>query len=804
MTSVGSSTVPSKIQLAVSQINYCSAGLNPSVTLQKFSNLEEFEMGFMPAPPKSSMLQVEKVRDGFLVQEKSHDVIMKSPNGKLPIQSVSKISKNDFSEELNVKPEPIDRTIDNIINFLDFESKSNGKIKNKKEAPDACKKAEMNAVDPSQMKGGRWRYKTCQNQAKQTPTIECQESKDNESVGMTKKHTLKKGNKQSRIENSFEQLPNKKIKLENGEDTSQNLMNVEVVSVSDSSDIEFVGLEPPMVDLTKSPTISMTESPSPIRIVKTVTGYKVEKSCRMKLPLHMEHVFPIDDQKVSEEKWKSKSPKMLSLESQFSDQLLTGEENSSDVAILKPDMSSKVKDKVSAILGEKTESESDDQMRSPASKRLKFDVEQAAKMKITSDKNNKTKEKSIEKTNKSKIPVLKSKNSLEKKSNSVEKEVEVKKPVQSEKDENDDSKGTEKTKGKGSKKAQRLSAIFEEKFSPVKFTTKKKIDIKLKFKNKSKESSKTSKDKEDQSDSTTFVTNKNTESDSKLDCNKENKETGKITTKSEISISSNDSVTEIKSGEKKTEAKEKYKDSNAKSCKESKEDKTNSKEKIDEKTFSAKDKVSKSSSKEISKNQENKSRTDSGFCFSSDHKKSGLSDKMNDKRPDYKEKVTENKLESKESSKQDNKSNERRSGSKEKSNGGSYKAIERSDEKRSDSKEKSNQSKLSTLENKTNSDKGNAKHEKKKKRPENNSRLLVTAWDAVMKSYDKKSLKKVPKQRNECESYKTDRRWDDKKVSRDRRKRSESESSRSYRKRMDSESDSDARSRTGSPNKRNM
>ncbi|XP_071141207.1 uncharacterized protein [Mytilus edulis] len=285
-------------------------------------SLDKYETGFMTKPPKSSLLQQVKIKDDFRVQEKAHELhsILKRSPRLIVSAGVGKgynyAPKIDFTEELSMKQEPVDDTIDNIIQFLDFDSKSPGTSQVNKSG------IEMNSgnkkVNSSAKKGnGQKQPHTVTNKdvenmrkllndtlertsPKKKSSGDCKNTKRQsgenclDKVAESEKKSQNSASKQVKgslkhplTENSPEEfVACKKIKLETDKDKLPVLGSVqamEITTCSDSSDLELIESQPPpFIDLT-SPVVDLTESPSPIRIVRTVTGYVVEKSCKTKL-----------------------------------------------------------------------------------------------------------------------------------------------------------------------------------------------------------------------------------------------------------------------------------------------------------------------------------------------------------------------------------------------------------------------------------------------------------------------------------------------------------------------------------------
>ncbi|CAC5413046.1 FAM208A [Mytilus coruscus] len=287
-------------------------------------SLDKYETGFMTKPPKSSLIQQVKIKDDFRVQEKAHElhsILKRSPRLIVTTGKGDDYApKIDFSEELSMKQEPVDDTIDNIIQFLDFDSKSPGTSKvNKSGIESSIKMNSSNKkVNSSSKKGNEQKqphtvtnkdvenmrkllndtlektspkkksngdYKNTRRQSGEICLDKVVESQENSQKIVSKQ--VKGSLKHPLTENSSEEfVACKKIKLETDKDKLPILGSVqamEITTCSDSSDLEFIDCQPPpVIDLT-SPVVDLTESPSPIRIVRTVTGYIVEKSCKTKL-----------------------------------------------------------------------------------------------------------------------------------------------------------------------------------------------------------------------------------------------------------------------------------------------------------------------------------------------------------------------------------------------------------------------------------------------------------------------------------------------------------------------------------------
>ena len=252
-------------------------------------DLNKYEEGFKSSPPKSSFITLNKLESDFKVQEKAyelHEILRTSPKAIHVLQNSCKFdaSSLDFVEEVEIKTEMDDYTIDNMIQFFDFDARS----------------------DHVQFNHGNEVVKNLTNVRSVNETIENTLPKNNISStneGMkARRHNFdnknfsemspskltKGGLKHHLNENSSEEfVACKKIKLEVEKDKLQTRHLVQIVErettnipVSDSSDVELIGSKPPpIIDMT-NPVIDLTTTPSPIRIVKTVTGYKVEKTNR--------------------------------------------------------------------------------------------------------------------------------------------------------------------------------------------------------------------------------------------------------------------------------------------------------------------------------------------------------------------------------------------------------------------------------------------------------------------------------------------------------------------------------------------
>ncbi|XP_063405292.1 uncharacterized protein LOC134688472 isoform X2 [Mytilus trossulus] len=280
-------------------------------------SLDKYENGFMTKPPKSSLIQQVKIKDDFRVQEKAHElhsILKRSP--RLIMTSVvgkgyDYAPKIDFTEELSMKQEPVDDTIDNIIQFLDFDSKSPGTSKvdksgndmnssNKKSAKKGYGQKQPHTVTNKDVENMRKLLNDTleRTSPKKKSSGDCKKTRRQSSENCLDKavdsqmnsqniasKSVKGSLKHPLSENSSD-VACKKIKLETDRDRIPVLGSVqamEITTCSDSSDLELIESQPPpFIDLT-SPIVDLTESPSPIRIVRTVTGYVVEKSCKTKL-----------------------------------------------------------------------------------------------------------------------------------------------------------------------------------------------------------------------------------------------------------------------------------------------------------------------------------------------------------------------------------------------------------------------------------------------------------------------------------------------------------------------------------------
>lgn len=287
-------------------------------------SLDKYETGFMTKPPKSSLLQQVKIKDDFRVQEKAHElhsILKRSPRLIMTTRAGKSddcAPKMDFSEELSMKQEPVDDTIDNIIQFLDFESKSPGTSKVNKSGIDRSIKMNnrnKNVNSPAKKGNGQKQPHTvtnkdvenmrkllndtlertspkkkssgdCKNTRRQSGDICLDKVVESEKKSQNSASKQVKGSLKHPLTENSSDVACKKIKLETDKDKLQVLGSVqamEITTCSDSSDLELIESQPPpFIDLT-SPVVDLTESPSPIRIVRTVTGYVVEKSCKTKL-----------------------------------------------------------------------------------------------------------------------------------------------------------------------------------------------------------------------------------------------------------------------------------------------------------------------------------------------------------------------------------------------------------------------------------------------------------------------------------------------------------------------------------------
>ncbi|VDI31566.1 Hypothetical predicted protein [Mytilus galloprovincialis] len=287
-------------------------------------SLDKYETGFMTKPPKSSLLQQVRIKDDFRVQEKAHElhsILKRSPRLIMTTRAGKSddcAPKMDFSEELSMKQEPVDDTIDNIIQFLDFESKSPGTSKVNKSGIDRSIKmnnGNKKVNSPAKKGNGQKQPHTvtnkdvenmrkllndtlertspkkkssgdCKNTRRQSGDICLDKVVESEKKSQNSASKQVKGSLKHPLTENSSDVACKKIKLETDKDKLQVLGSVqamEITTCSDSSDLELIESQPPpFIDLT-SPVVDLTESPSPIRIVRTVTGYVVEKSCKTKL-----------------------------------------------------------------------------------------------------------------------------------------------------------------------------------------------------------------------------------------------------------------------------------------------------------------------------------------------------------------------------------------------------------------------------------------------------------------------------------------------------------------------------------------